>query len=293
MVQTLRAHKELASQLLGSVAGAFIYAVGANFFLVPSGLYSGGVFGICQLIRTALISFFHLDFGSFDIAGLIYYLFNLPVLLIAMRRIGKLFFFKTLFTTSVTSLFLSLLPITVVMDDLLSACIVGGICSGVGLGIMLRMGASGGGTDIIALLLIKGKKNVSIAKTNLTVNLVLYTICLFLFNIQIVIYSLLYSAVVAVAEDRLHAQNISVQATVITKSRGPEIEQSIMERMGRGVTTWQARGAYTHEDTRILFIALSKYEIRQMKRCIREVDPDAFIVINEHVSVDGHFLKKL
>lgn len=293
ITKAVREQKELGGQLLGSVAGAFIYAVGTNFFLVPSKLYSGGVFGICQLVRTALVSVFHLNFGSFDIAGIIYYLINLPVLFIAMRQLGKKFFFKTLFTISVMSLFLSLLPITAVMDDLLSACIVGGIFSGVGLGIMLRMGASGGGTDIIALLLIKWRKDFSIAKINMFVNVLLYSVCLFLFDVQTVIYSLIYVSVLSLAEDRLHSQNISVQATVVTKSMDSAIERSVMERLGRGVTTWRAQGAYTGKDTRILFIALSKYEIRQLKQCVREKDPDAFIVINDRVNIDGHFLKKL
>ena len=63
---------------LGSVAGAFLYAAGINLFVVPAGLYSGGVMGICQVIRTVLAQFFHLHFETFDIAGVIYYAINIP-----------------------------------------------------------------------------------------------------------------------------------------------------------------------------------------------------------------------
>ena len=66
-------HKALLSQLLGATVGALIYAAATNWFIVPAKLYSGGLFGVCQLIRTGLVSLLHLNTGSFDIAGIIYY----------------------------------------------------------------------------------------------------------------------------------------------------------------------------------------------------------------------------
>jgi len=286
-------HKALLSQLLGATVGALIYAAATNWFIVPAKLYSGGLFGVCQLIRTGLVSLLHLNTGNFDIAGIIYYCVNFPVLLISMRAIGKKFFWKTLFTTTLISFFLSVIPVVHVMDDMLSTCIVGGLVSGFGLGIMLRNGASAGGMDVIALLLIKWKKDFSVAKVGIGVNVVLYGICLFLFNAQTVIYSLICTAVCTVAEDRMHTQNINVLVTIITKSKDNSLEAAILKQLGRGVTTWGAHGAYTNEETRVLFCAVSKYEVRQLKSVIYAIDPQAFVVINEKVSIEGHFVKRL
>ena len=74
---------------LMSILGAFLYAAGINLFVVPAGLYTGGLMGICQVIRTILTTLLGMDFGSLDIAGIIYYVINIPIFFIAFRRLGE------------------------------------------------------------------------------------------------------------------------------------------------------------------------------------------------------------
>lgn len=275
------------------VFGAFLYAAGINLFVVPAGLYTGGVMGLCQVIRTILTSVVGLDFGSFDVAGLIYYLLNVPIFIIAFTRIGRKFFAKTLVTVTAMSAFMSFIPAVKLVDDVMAACVVGGIVSGAGVGIVLRMSSSGGGMDVIGMLLTKWKKDFSVGKVNLLVNLVLYGSCLFLFDVPVVIYSVIYAAVYSVAMDKMHTQNINVEVTVITKADTVELEREVFGELGRGITKWVAQGAYTGEESHILYIMLSKYEVNRLKSMIHESDPQAFIVVNEGVNVDGNFLKKL
>lgn len=275
------------------IFGAFLYAAGINLFVVPAGLYTGGVMGLCQVIRTILTSVVGLDFGSFDIAGLIYYLLNVPIFIIAFTRIGRMFFAKTLVTVTAMSAFMSFIPAVKLVDDVMAACVVGGIVSGAGVGIVLRMSSSGGGMDVIGMLLTKWKKDFSVGKVNLLVNLVLYGSCLFLFDVPVVIYSVIYAAVYSVAMDKMHTQNINVEVTVITKADTVELEKEVFGELGRGITKWVAQGAYTGEESHILYIMLSKYEVNRLKSMIHESDPQAFIVVNEGVNVDGNFLKKL
>ena len=175
----------------------------------------------------------------------------------------------------------------------MAACVVGGIISGAGVGIMLRMGSSGGGTDVVGVLLIKWKRDYSVGKVNLLVNLVLYGACIFLFDIGTVVYSVIYAAVYSVAMDKVHTQNINVEVHVITKADTSALEKKVFEELGRGITKWSALGAYTYERSHVLYIVLSKYEVNRLKTIIREYDPQAFIVVNEGVSVDGNYLKKL
>ncbi|CDM68899.1 putative membrane protein [Clostridium bornimense] len=279
-----------------AVLGSLLYAIGINMFIVPVGLYSGGIMGICQIIRTILIDYMHLPLNQFDIAGIVYYIINIPIFIIAYKKMGKSFFGKTLLCVTTTSLFLSLVSvpkIPILTDDILAASLIGGIISGCGTGFILKMGCSAGGMDIVGLLCMKKNKNFSMGKITLIVNLILYSICLFMFDEKIVIYSIIFAAVTSITIDKVHIQNINVQVTIITRRNIEAMEKDIMTKLVRGVTKWNAKGGYTGQDTSILYIVLSKYEVSYLKKIIKKYDPDAFVVVNEGANIEGNYLKKL
>lgn len=278
---------------LACIVASLMYAIGVNLFVVPAQLYSGGLMGICQVIRTLLVEYLHMNFHSFDIAGIIYYIINVPIFVIAFTRMGRKFFAKTLVTVTAMTVFLSVVPIVPVVDDTVAACVVGGIISGAGIGIILRMASSGGGLDVVGVLLTKWRRDFSVGKVYLIVNLSLYIICLFLFDIEIVVYSVIFASVHSLAIDKVHIQNINVEANIITKLNNVDLEKAIMEEIGRGLTKWTTLGAYTYEQSHMLYITLSKYEVSRLKAVVHKYDPNAFIVINEGVTIDGNFLKKL
>ena len=280
-------------RFLMCILGGTLYAVGVNIFVVPFNLYSGGIVGIAQVIRTVLSDYIHLDFGSKDVAGIIFYALNLPILIYAFPRLEKLFFLKTLVAVTSLTLAMSLIPTTMVVNDCLASTIVGAFISGAGIGLVLRMSASTGGMDIIGMLVSKTHGNVSVGRVNLTVNLVLYAVCLFLFDVQTVVYSVIFAVVHAFAIDKFHAQNINVEVKIITKTNPDDIEHEVFTKMGRGVTELQSIGAYTHEDEHILYILISKYEVHQLRQIVRKYDKRAFVIVNEGVFVEGHYLKKL
>lgn len=283
-------------KLIYALLGATLYAASINLFIVPAKLYDGGIMGISLLLRTILVDFLHFSFPHFDITGIIYYMINIPILLIAFNKIGKKFFLKTLACISWITLAMSIIPIPghpILETDLLGTCFIGGLLAGFGVGTMLKMGASGGGMDIIGMMLIKWKKTFSVGKVSLFVNLILYTICLLLFDIPIVIYSLIFASISSFTIDKVHAQNINVEVSVITKKSCEEMYHEIFRQLGRGITILNSTGAYTHEDSKILYILLSKYEVRHLKEIIRKYDPEAFIVVNEGVHIEGNYLVKL
>ena len=275
------------------VIGGALYAVGVNLFIVPFNLYSGGLVGIAQLIRTVLADYIHIDFGSKDIAGIIFYALNLPILIYAFPRLDKLFFLKTLVAVTSLTLAMSLIPTTVIVDDCLASTIVGAFISGAGIGLVLRMSSSTGGMDIIGMLISKSHGNIRVGQVNLAVNLVIYAVCLFLFDVQIVVYSVIFAVVHAFAIDKFHAQNINVEVKIITKTNPDDIEYEVFTKMGRGVTELHSIGAYTHEDEHMLYILISKYEVHQLRQIVRKYDRNAFVIVNEGVWVEGHYLKKL
>ncbi|MBO4279425.1 MAG: YitT family protein [bacterium] len=279
-------------KFLFCMVGGVLYAVGVNLFIVPFGLYSGGIVGIAQLIRTLLADFIHIDFGSKDVAGIVFYALNLPILIYAFPRLEKMFFLRTIVAVTALTLAMSFVPTVVVVNDCLASTIVGAFISGAGIGLVLRNSGSTGGMDVIGMLVSKAHGNVSVGRVNLAVNLVIYGVCLFLFDVEIVVYSVIFAVVHAFAIDRFHSQNINVEVKIITKIDPALIEKDVFTMMGRGVTELQSVGAYTQDSEHILYILISKYEVHQLRNIVRSHDRSAFIIVNEGVWVEGNYLKK-
>ena len=274
------------------MVGGVLYAVGVNMFIVPFGLYSGGIVGISQLIRTLLADYIRIDFGSKDVAGIIFYALNLPILLYAFPRLEKMFFLRTIVAVTALTLAMSFVPTVMVVNNCLASTIVGAFISGAGIGLVLRNSGSTGGMDVIGMLVSKAHGNVSVGRVNLAVNLVIYGVCLFLFDVEIVVYSVIFAVVHAFAIDRFHSQNINVEVKIITKIDPALIEKDVFTMMGRGVTELQSVGAYTQDSEHILYILISKYEVHQLRNIVRSHDRSAFIIVNEGVWVEGNYLKK-
>lgn len=287
--------KELI-KILRCLLGATLYAGSINLFIAPVNLYNGGIMGFSQLLQMLILKILPFSLHNFNLTGVIYYLFNIPILFLSFNKVGKRFFVKSVICITWITFALSIIPIPsspILEDDLLGTCIIGGIIGGYGIGSMLKMGGSGGGMDIVGMMLVKWKKDFSVGKINLLVNALLYTICFFLFNIPIVIYSFIYSSISSIAIDRVHDQTITVEATIITKKDCAELRQEIFNELRRGITLWDATGAYTNENSKIMYVLLSKFEVRHLKNIVKKYDPNAFIVVNEGVHIQGNYMINL
>lgn len=282
-------------RMLACILGELIAAFSLNYFIVPLGLYSGGSMGVCQLIRTLLQIWGGLSFGDYDIAGILYFLSNIPILLYARGILGRKFVLKTVVCTMAFSLFYSVIPApsTMVVNDPLTACLLGGILTGIGSGLVLTCGGSGGGLDVIGLCLSKKGSRFTVGRFSMTFNAFLYALCLILFTPETAIYSVIYNFASAMVVDKAHQQNISVQALIFTRAGERELGRVIMDELGRGVTWWEGVGAYTGENVHVLCICLSKYEIEELFHTVHEMDPHAFITLQEGVRIYGNFQKKL
>lgn len=273
--------------------GSLLFAAGVNLIIMPMKLYNGGFMGVAQLLRTFVVSALHVNAGQIDLAGIIFYIINIPLFFLAWKGIGKSFCFRTVITATLESLFLTIIPIptTPIINDMLTSCIIGGLISGAGTGMILRGGSSGGGQDIVGILCAKKYPGFSVGKIGIIMNIGVYGICMMLFDIEIVIYSLIYATVTALAIDKVHIQNINMSVMIFTKKLG--IAKAIMEETGRGVTIWEGSGAYTKENTEILYVVISKYEVNQIKRIVQGIDPKAFMIFTEGTAVTGNFEKRL
>lgn len=273
--------------------GTFLFALGVNLFIVPAGLYNGGFIGIAQIIRTLLLEYTPFNMKSIDIAGIINFAINIPLLLLAYFKMGRKFFEKTIFGIIFLTLFLTIIktPAVPIVDEELTACIVGGILAGFGTGIILRAGGSGGGLDILGMYVTKIKPGFSVGKLSMFVNFGVYLLCAMLFNVKVVIYSVIYTVFASIVMDRAHYQNINTSVMIFTKKEG--VSNAIMKEMQRGVTNWDGKGAYTNENTTVLLTVISKYEITRLRKVVYDIDPNAFMILNSGLDVYGNFEKRL
>ena len=272
--------------------GSLLFCSGLNLFIVPVGLYNGGTVGISQIIRTLLNNVVVLP-ANFDIAGIINFLINLPLLLLAYQKFGRSLFLKTLFSVVTQTIFFSILPIptTAIIDEKLAACIIGGLLAGSGVGITLKAGGTGGGNDVIGLYITQKIKGFSVGKMTLIINGIIYFICAILFELPIAIYSIIYSAVYSLVVDRVHLQNINMNVQIFTKNEN--LYKEIIHSLHRGATYWKGVGGYTKTDTYVIITVISKYEIQQLKTILEQFDPNAFVIMSEGLEVLGNYEKRL
>lgn len=277
-----------------AVLGQLFVAVALKMFIVPLNLYAGNIMGACQLANTFLRNFGIVAENS-DIAGVLFFLINTPILLIAYKSLGRELAIKTIICTSSYSFFYSLIPTPAapLVTDYWTACLIGGCLAGIGYGIVLTCGASGGGLDIIGLYLNKKGIHVSVGRVCLIFNIILYAICLAMFNVEIVIYSVIFNYCTSAMQDRMHQQNINVQALIFTRNDEGQIAQYVIEKLHRSVTYLNGVGAYNGTDVRVICVYLSKYEVEELLHAVGELDPQAFFTVQENVRVYGNFPKRL
>lgn len=273
--------------------GTLLFALGVNLFIVPAGLYNGGFVGIAQIIRTLIDEYTPLNTTGYDLAGIINFAINIPLFVLAYLKLGRRFFKKTILGIILLTIFLTVIksPSVPIVDDELTACIVGGILTGFGTGILLRAGGSGGGLDILGMYVTKVKPGFSVGKLSMFVNFGVYLVCALLFNVKVVIYSVIFTVFSSIVMDRTHYQNINTSVMIFTKKEG--ISRAIIEKMQRGVTNWDGTGAYTNENTAVLLTVISKYEIARLRRIVYEIDPNAFMILTSGLNVYGNFEKRL
>ena len=278
-----------------AVAGALIYALGINLFVAPLGLFTGGLMGLCQLLRSLILMVLGIDSLPFELAGILLYAFNVPLLILAYRSMGKVFFRNTLICSTAYAVFASIVPVppAPIVEDMLTGCLLGGVISGVGSGLALTSGCCGGGLDLLGLYLAKKGAKVTIGRFNLAFNAVLFITCGVLFDLTTLIYSVLNTIFNAMAIDRAHRQSVTVQVLIFAKEDRPELGRFIMDNLHRGITRWEGKGVYTGEATHILCVCMNKYEIDDLREALTQIDPKAFFIVQEGVHVSRNFERRL
>ena len=280
-------------RIMMTVIGNILYACGVNLMINPIHLYSGGFTGIAQLIRMFLTEILHIpEIPGVDYMGIIYFALNIPLFYMAYKVMGRKFCITTLISIAMASAFLAIIPVPAVpiVEDRILASVVGGLGSGIGAGLVLRAGSSQGGQDVIGVCLAKTHPNFKVGTIGIIISICIYSICLFIYDIPTVLYSIIFAVITGLGIDRVHVQNIKQECMIFTKK--PGLSDLILNDLKRGVTAWDGEGVYTGEGTYVLVTVISKYEEPHLRELIAQHDPNAFMIISDNIRVVGNFQKR-
>lgn len=259
--------------------GAVLNAIAMNFFLIPANVYASGFTGVAQLLSSIL--------GSFASTGILLFILNIPVTILAWRKVGRSFTVYSFLSVFLMSFFMEVIPVIHVSNDILLNAVFGGVIAAVGVGITLKWGASTGGMDIIAMVLSR-MKDKPVGTYFFTLNAIIIITAGFLYGWEKALYTLvtLYASTRVI--DAIHTRHEKLTALIITK-KSEEMKKAIHEHLVRGITTIPARGAFTNESKEMMMIVITRYELFDLERIIKEVDPNAFTNIVQTAGVYGFF----
>lgn len=267
------------------ILGAFLFAVGMNYFMIPADVYSSGVTGIAQLLARIVG-----DYAPFLTTGIFLMLLNLPLAIISWFKLGKKFTLYSFSSVGFMTLFLEVIPVKSISDDMLLNAVFGGVITAVGIGITLRIGASTGGTDVIAILMSKSKGK-SVGTYSFLLNGVVVVATGVLLGFDRALYTLVTLYVSMRMIDAIYTAQNKLTAMIVT-TKGKELTSRIHEKLIRGVTQINVKGTFSNVDKDMLLIVISRFELVLLQETIQEVDKDAFTNIVQTVDVFGFFRRE-
>lgn len=262
------------------IVGCVLFALGFDLFLGPNDLNAGGISGMAMILVHVL------GFGS---VGTVTMLMNLPLFAIGGIKVGKKFFFGSLAGMLASSVALDVLALLPVPEtDPLLAALYGGVLCGMGLGMVFAAGASTGGSDIIVRLLKMKWQNVPIGTINTIFDLTVAALTgLAFWDISSALYSGVAIFVTGQVIDAVVYRFDYSKVVMIISEKHEAIMKVINEDLDRGATYLHGEGSYSHQPKKVIFTVVKKQQIADLKRLVMEIDPDAFIVVQEAHQVLG------
>lgn len=267
------------------VVGALLNAVAMNFFLIPANVYASGFTGIAQLLSSILGEFTPFQLST----GILLFILNVPVIILGWKKVGRSFTIYSFFSVLLSTLFLEILPIIHVSQDILLNAVFGGVIAAVGVGLTLKWGASTGGMDIVAMILSRTKDR-PVGTYFFTLNSLIIITAGFIYGWEKALYTLVQLYVSTRVIDAIHTRHEKLTAMIVTK-KAKDLKNAIHSRLERGITMVPAKGGYTEEEKDMMFIVVTRYELFDLKRVINDVDPHAFTNIVETSGIFGFFRK--
>ncbi len=290
-VFTFKAWKPWSLVAIGSVVMAF----GFVLFINPYKIVPGGVYGLGIILHQLIPG---IPVGTFGL------MFDIPLLLAAMRVFGRLFGAKTVFAALLTPLVMNLLTRIIGEDpalmfggkidlsgDVILACLFGGVLIGAGVGLIIRTRATSGGTDIVAMMLNRFM-SIPFSKGILIVDsLIVLLGMVILGDWRLPLYSIVTIFVSSRVIDYVIDGASYDKLLFIISDRHEILRSFILDEMGRGGTYIKSSGMYTLKEREMIFLVVSRREVATVQKKIKEIDPASFVVVVDAYDTFGDGFK--
>ena len=262
--------------------GSLIFVMAWTSFLIPNGLASGGLTGLCTIIQ----------YGTGIPVGWTYPTINIILLILGFLSLGKAFGFKTIYVIILTSVLFEVMPkfpqLQVYIDEKFFVALVGSAMESVGIGLVLLRGGSTGGTDIVAMMINKYWP-VSPGRVYLFSDIFIISSLLFIPDKGLV--DVIYAAVVMIGfsfgVDFVLLGNKSSVQILVFSSKYEQIAHHILNNVKRGVTALQSVGWYSQKESKVLLIISRKHQMNEVVNAVKSIDKNAFISVSTATSVFG------
>ena len=277
-------------QYLEITLGAILFAVGLQVFYVPHGLVTGGVTGLAIIVLN--LSETHLPFTIplwVTNMGL-----NLPILFMGFKLMGRDVFIKSIYTIIALTVALSFVQhIPPVYPDLTLSAVFGGGIIGLGTAMILRQGATSGGTTLLAAIIQRFFRHIKLTNILFALDFVIIMGGMLMFGPINTMYAVISIFTIVKVTDVVISGVQSAKAAFILSSRSEEISKALLESISRGITSIPAKGVYTGQSRDMLLCIMSRKEMVRAKEIVKELDPKAFIIITSASEVLGEGFRPL
>lgn len=276
--------KQIMIEIMGTVIGSAIMAIGTSLFLLPNQLSSGGFSGIATITYYLL----KIPVGAMILA------LNIPLFLFAGYKMGKEFLIKSIIGTSSLSLFIDIFdkypPIT---TDRFLACIYGGIIIGIGTAIILKVNSSTGGTELVTNIIKNKNPHIRVSQYLMIIDMLIIGLNVIFFReIEIGLYSVIAIYLYGKLVDIIFEGVYYTKLLFIISDKNEEIAEAIGNEAQRGVTGLYGKGMYSKKEKLVLICAASRGDIAKIKTISKKIDERCFIVVANAREVLGKGFKE-
>lgn len=259
------------------IFGAFVVAASINSLIIPNMIADGGVTGI------AIIIYYLFDFPVSKVVVLL----NIPLFILGWKMVGRAFLAYSIIGVAAFSLALEMTTtVPNPTSDPLLACIFAGVVSGIGMGIIFRSRGSLGGTDILAVFFSR-TTSFSVGQVLMLIDALVFIAAAIFLGPERAMYAMIYMFIATKVIDMVQ-EGLNPSKSVLVVTQDPHgVAQDVMKKLDRGVTLFQAKGAYSNEDKEVVYCVINRTEMSQIKEIIRNRDPKAFLSISDVPEVVG------
>lgn len=268
---------DFLKQSIGILIGALIVAVSINSFIIPNRIADGGLTGVA-------IIFYYLF--KWDIGALVFIL-NVPLFILGYKATGKRLLLLSILGVAAFSVALRLTTgIAAITNDTLLAAVFGGLITGIGMGIIFRSRGSLGGTDILAIVLNK-RTQFSVGQIILGLDAFIFLAAAIIFEPEMAMYAMIYMFIAAKVIDLVQVGLNYSKSVMVVTAKPEQIAAEIIETVDRGVTYFEAEGAYTQTKKKVVYSVVNRAQLTQIKDIVHRHDPEAFVAVGDVSEVLG------